>query len=366
MKHISAVFKTLPGGVLLAVLLLTCLLLGCGGAPPQPTAVPRLIIYNWEDDLPQSVLDDFTAETGIQVETQTYHSSQEALESLRRGGVYDVVSLNSRYLPAAIGEGLVLPLNPARLTNFYHIDPSFRDLTFDPGNRYTVPYNWGVSGILFRRDLAGRELTRWADLWELGIERGKIALWAGTPRDSIGLTLRSLGYSANSEDPRHLEAARQRLLALRPQVVFVEDFGLGEECSPLLESGEVTAALGYALDAWRAKPNPNIHFALPQEGVVLWMENFLIPASSQNPEGAIQFLNYYLRPEVAARIAAHNSYATPNQNALPLIDAEQLNDPVIYPPPQVLQNAEILLPLSAAGEQQYTALWEEFLAGGAQ
>lgn len=364
MKHVFAVFKTLPGGVFLTVLLLAYLLLGCTAAPPQP-APPRLIIYNWEDDLPQSVLDDFTAETGIQVETQTYYSSQEALESLRRGGVYDVVSLNSRYLPHVIGEGLALPLNPARLTNFYHIDPSFRDLVYDPGNRYTVPYNWGVSGVLFRRDLAGRQITRWADLWEVGREGGKIALWAGTPRDSIGLTLRSLGYSANSEDPRHLEAARQRLLALRPQVVFVEDFGLGEECSPLLESGEVTAALGYALDAWRAKPNPNISFALPDEGVVLWMENFLIPASSQNPEGAIQFLNYYLRPEVAARIAAHNSYATPNQNALPLIAPEMLNDPVIYPPPHVLQKAEILLPLSAAGEQQYTALWEEFLAGGA-
>lgn len=352
----------------LALALLVIFLSACQDAPlpiakaTQPTLAEQLIFYDWEGDLPQSVLDAFQDEFGVEVVYKTYESQEEAIETMRAGELYDVVVMDSRFVPALTQEGLLAKLNLANIPNFKNISPNFRDLSYDPGNRYTIPFNWGTTGIIARRDLLAGPLARWADLWDAPYA-GKIGLWRGQPREVIGLTLHMLGYSANTEDPAALEAALDRLMVLRPHVRFIEDLD-PETSAYALASGELTLALGFSGDFLIGRElSQDIMYILPSEGTVLWGDSFVIPANSLNRATAEVFLNFLLRPEVSAQIANENYYATPNQAAWPLIATEIFNDPVVFPPNEDLQHAEIILPLSPEVQKLYDEAWEQFLLG---
>ncbi len=204
-------------GPVLILLLAAC-------SSPTPTPAPfanEITFYDWEEDMPQSVLDAFTAEYGIQVNYLTYESQEEAIQNIKAGQIYDVVVLESRYIPQMIQEKLLAKLDQRNLDNT-NLSANFRDLAYDPGNRYSLPYNWGTTGLVVRSDLVAEPVTRWADLWDSRYA-GRTAYWFGQPREIIGLTLKSLGYSANSEKPEELEAALARLLELKPTIIQIED-----------------------------------------------------------------------------------------------------------------------------------------------
>jgi spermidine/putrescine transport system substrate-binding protein len=178
----------------------------------------------------------------------------------------------------------------------------------------------------------------------------------------IALTLKSLGYSANSENPDELQAALERLIQLKPGVVFLNDQDI-DSLAKAEASGQVVAGMGYAGDAFAGqKLNAAITYVYPKEGALLWGDTFVIPADSPNPHTAEIFLNFLLRPEISAEIANSNHYATPNEAAFPLIDPEIFNDPFIFPPSDSLKNMEIILPLSSQGQALYDRIWAQFLA----
>jgi spermidine/putrescine transport system substrate-binding protein len=262
-----------------------------------------------------------------------------------------------------IKDGQLATIDRAAVPNLKNISADFRDLVYDPGNKYSVPYNWGTAGLLVRTDLITPAVTRWADLWNPQI-KGKIALYRGQPRETIALTLRALGYSANTENPAELEAALNKLLELKPRVVFPESRGeVG--CAPLLIEGEVGVAMGYAYDVRESRDSvADVDYVLPTDGALLWGENFVIPANSSRRHTAEVFLNFLMRPDVNAQIANENFYATANEAAKKYIKAEIRTDPVIFPPAEDLKNAEIILPLSPAGQKLYDDIWARFLAAG--
>ncbi len=339
----------------------------CSSTSPELRAAApdsALILYDWEGDMPQTVLDAFQKETGVQVDVQVYESQEEAVENMQAGLIYDVVVMESRFLPRLIQQNLLAPIHFQNITNFKNISPNFRDLAYDPNNRYSIPYNWGSTALVARSDLitqmGGQPATRWADLWD---ERyaGKVGLWRGQPRETIAMTLKSLGYSANSDSPTELQAAQERLLALRPQVVFLEDFNL-ENAGEALASGRVALAMGYAEDALAARAvNPAVEYIYPQEGALLWGDTFVISSKSPRQALAEQFLNFVLRPEVNALITNENHYATTNQAAEAFVDPEILKNPLIFPKPESFTQAEIILPLSAEAQKLYDQVWEQFL-----
>jgi spermidine/putrescine transport system substrate-binding protein len=340
-------------------------LVGCVGATPTPGSPPaladELIFYNWEGDLPQSVLDTFTKETGVKVKYLVYESQEEAIDNMRAGQVYDVVVMESRFVGLLASENLLAEIDYRHVPNFKNISANFRDLVYDPGNKYSIPYNWGLTGLVVRPDLIETPVTRWADLWQPGYA-GRGAVWRGQPREVIALTLKSLGYSANSENPAELEAALARLLELKPQLRYLEDYDLAYAAAALA-SGEVALAMGYAGDVVAGRElNLPITFVLPQEGALLWGDNFIIPANSSHKYTAEIFLNFLQRPEINAQIANENHYATPNEAAYPLIDPGLRDDPLIFPPNEDLQKAEIILPLSQEGQKLYDQIWRRFLA----
>ncbi len=336
---------------------------------PQVEATPgqEITLYNWEDDIPQTVLDTFTARSGIKVTAVVYDSQEEAIENLRAGKIYDVLTMESRFIPMLVNENLLAKFDYQNVPNFKNIAVNFRDLIYDPSNSHSIPYNWGTTGLVVRSDLVKKPLKDlgWADLWDLQYA-GKIGIWRGEPREVLALGLKSLGYSANSENPQELEAVLSHLLVLKPRIVFLEDFNLANSVDALA-SGKVVLAMGYAGDAVAGqKENPSIAYVLPKEGALLWNDNFIIPANSPHKAAAELFINFLLLPEINGEITNSKGYATANEAAKAYIRAEMLQNPIIFPTDADLRNASLILPLSLQGQKLYDAIWARFLAGDTQ
>lgn len=355
-----------PAIVMMALLILAATLLtGCDNANPPSTPAPpplakELVLYNWADYLPQSVLDAFAREYGITIKYVVYQSEEEAVENVYAGQIYDVVVLPPEQIPRLIQHGKLAAIDYRNVPNFKYVSVNFRDLTFDPGNRYSIPYHWGTTGLLVRTDLVKRPITSWSDLWAPSFA-GKIALWP-IPRAVIPIALKTLGYSVNTTDPAELEAALQHLLKLKPNVFFIRNDD--PTVVPVLADGRAIIAYGWAYDALTAqKQGLPIQYVLPEEGTILWGDNFVIPANSPHQREAELFLNFVLRPEIASQIVNESYYAMPHDAARPFVLPEILNNPLVYPPNEALKNAELTLPLSAEGDALYKDIWERFLGG---
>jgi spermidine/putrescine-binding protein len=308
--------------------------------------------------MPQSVIDAFAAEYGIQVKPVVYESQDEAIASLEAGDAYDLVVLTGEYLPDLIEGKLVSQLDHRNISNVKNIPANFRDLSFDPGNRYAIPYHWGTTGLLVRRDLVETIPTRWADLWNPQYA-GKVAIW---PIESslLPIALKKLGYSANSEVPDEVQAALAELHKLRTNAYVI-----GNEnptVVPDLAAGKAVLSYGWAYDALVAEEEDlPIQYVLPEEGSVLWADYLLIPAAAEHKAAAELFLNFLLRPEIGALLVKESYYPVANDAALALIDRQLLSNPTVYPRPSDLVNAEMTLPLSPEGKRLRAAAWAEFM-----
>jgi spermidine/putrescine transport system substrate-binding protein len=335
----------------------------CAPAETASTETPApqsLILYNWVDYMPQSVLRAFTAEYGIEVTYLTYDSMEEAVAHLRAGQIYDVVVLENNNVQPLAAEGLLVEINFQNIPNFKNISPNFRDLAFDPGNRHSIPFDYGTTGLVVRGDLVDIPVTHWADLWDPSF-KGKIAV-RPLAYELIGISLKSLGYPLNSENPQQLEAALQHLLELKPSLTFLDDST--SEAVQVLLSGDAVIMVGWGNDALRAaQRNAAITYVLPEEGTLLWGQSFVIPTNSPHKKTAELFLDFLLRPEISAQIVEGNRYATANQSAYPLIDPEIFTDALVFPPAEMIKKSDWYLPLRPAGEELYADIWTRFNAG---
>jgi len=327
----------------------------------QSPPVARLVLYDWQDDLPPRVLEAFTRETGIKIDYQTFASQEEAVAKLRAGKSCDVAVIDGRFLPGLVQRELLHRLNFENLTNFKYISPNFRNLSYDPDNLHSVPYSWGTTGILVNRAVVGQPVGRWADFWNDRF-RGRVALSISYPREALGLTLKSLGYSANSENPREIDSALERLqlLQLAPESLEI----LYPEFGPkMMQNKNVALAIGFSGDLLECrKLGVDVDYILPEEGLLLWADTFVVPKSSPRQEAAELFINYLLRPEISAAIVNEKHYASANEAAQRLVDPAILADSAIYPNDTMLANAELIESLSPAGQTLVDAAWQSFLS----
>lgn len=321
----------------------------------------EITVYNWEGDIPQSVLDAFTLETKIKINYQVFNSQEEAIANIRAGNVYDVAVIDSRFMSMLTQEGLLKPLNYENLLNFKYISPNFRGLAYDPDNRFSIPYSWGTTGLLVNTGIEHTPVHRWADLWD-NRYAGKVAVSVSYPREAIGMTLKSLGYSANSDNPTEVEAALTKLLQLHLNPSFLysyyPDFGLAA-----MMSGKILIAVGFSGDLLESQKNGlSVEYILPEEGLLLWGDTFVVPKSSRNQTTAELFIDFLLRPEISAEIVNQKYYASANEGARPFVHPEILANSAIYPTDSMLMRAEIIEALSPEGQQLLDATWQKFLA----
>lgn len=349
--------------VLLAIAILA--LWGCdqGSAPgdrPASADAREVVFYGWADDLPRSVLADFTRESGIEVRYEAFESQEEAVDRLRAGAPYDVVVIENDWIPTLAAQGLLAVLDFQHLPNFRHVGPEFRDLAIDPGNTHSVPFRYGTTGLLVRRDLVKRTVTRWADLWAEDFT-GRVGF--REMREVVGLTALSLGYPLDTEDPAHLEAVTERLIALKAKMVPVEVEE--EQAVARLVSGQIAVLVGWSGDYWQARERADaVDYVVPAEGTGLWGDGFVIPAASPHRRAAARLIDFLLRPEVSAEIVNSKAYPTTSQAALALVKPELRADPVVFPPAAQLARAAFYRPLSLEGERLYAETWARFLGTG--
>lgn len=327
---------------------------------PSAAGQRELYFFNWSDYLPAPLLERFTRETGILVHYSTYDSNEAmyAKVKLLGGSGYDLTVPSTYLVDRMRKEGLLLPLDHSRIPNFKNLSPRHLNQPFDPGNRFSVPYLWGTTGIAVHASRVDPDsVSSWMDLWHPRFHRA--LLLPNDMRELFHMAFLVLGLPVNSTQPEHIARAYHKLRELMPNVrVFSSD-------APqiLFITGEVDIGMLWNGVAYLARrEDPDIHFLHPKEGPLLWMDNLVILKNARHPDEAHVLIDYLLRPEIGKELSAAIGYASPNAEAIRLLPAEVRDDPAVYPPAEVLRRGEYQTDLGPA-LRLYTEYWEKLKAG---
>ncbi len=366
MAHVNRpwVGASLSAAMYIGVLLLSTLLVACerttapSADPAAEPPTPVLRVYNWDTYIDPEILTSFEDEFGVSIDYQVFDSDNDLLEELRAGGAnYDVVVPSDFIVTIMRKEGLLAPLNKESVPNAQNLDPTFVSPVFDPANRYCMPYQWGTAGIGYNVERTGREINSWADFFDPEFS-GRVAL-LDDYRTTMGLVLLLLGYSPNTTNPQQIAEAAEFLKSKSDHIGAYT----GDDAQDLLNSGEFDMVVEWSGDVFQVmEENPDIRYAIPAEGSIIWTDNVCIPISSLNKAMAEKFINYILEPEIGAKLSNYIQYGTPNEASLPFIDEEILNDPAIYPPEAVRERLFFLVDVNLAATQLYDQAWNEILA----
>ncbi|MCS6954296.1 MAG: spermidine/putrescine ABC transporter substrate-binding protein [Bryobacterales bacterium] len=317
----------------------------------------RLNVFNWSNYVARETVPDFEKEFGVGVRYGVYESNEEMLARVLTGNSgWDVAFPTHSYVAPMRDLGLLAELDHDRLPNLDHLAAPFRSPDWDPGLRWSVPYMWGASGIVYNRAVAPPPVA-WADLWREDLA-GRLTM-LDDPFEVLGACLKKLGFSLNSTDERELRlAAREAIRQKRLLRAY-----LNAEVRDQLVAGDVLAAQLWATTAQQAiESSPQLAFVHPLEGFGLYMDCAVILKESRRKPLAHEFLNYLLRPQVAAAIVRATRTATANDGALALLDEPLRQNRTLYPPPEVLARGEWFRPMPAAAQRLRDRLWTEIKA----
>jgi len=319
-----------------------------------------LYVYNWSEYMPESVLKSFQKETGIKVKYSTYDSNEAMYAKIKTDtkSAYDIIVPSTYFVSKMAKEGLLQKIDRKKLTYFDTLNPSLLNQSFDPQNDFSVPYVWGSTGISYNAKLLGDgALKKWSDLWDAKY-KNKLLL-TDDLREVFGMTLKSLGYSANSTDAKQIEAAYEKLKTLMPNVKVFNS----ESPKQVYLSKEVVAGMNFNGENFMAnEESPDIKYVYPKEGVLLWVDSLVIPKNAKNVENAHVFINYLLRPEVSKIVSQELGYASPNAKTPNLLPKEVRNNRIVYPIAEDLVNSEFQVDFGDEALKVYEKYWEKLKA----
>jgi len=299
-----------------------------------------LKLYNWGDYINPAVLTKFTEETGIEVTIDSYGSNEEMLAKIQAGATgYDLVFPSVHMHDIMFQLGLLAETGIGTSEGFSNIDPQFIRAQTDPEAAYCLPYAWGNVGIVYNRAKADG-ITGYADMFALA-DKGEKILLLDDLRETIGIGHIMNGTSVNSTDEAEVVAAAQYIIDRSDAVAaFTYD------SMALVESGDVAAAHWYVGANLTVQANPDtIGYIIPVEGATMYQEDMCMLASAPNAENAKKFMEFYLRPEIAALNVEQQYNGTPNIPAQALIPAEIAENATIYPPADVMAKLQLFVDL---------------------
>jgi putrescine transport system substrate-binding protein len=334
-------------------------------------------VYNWTDYIDPAILADFTAETGIRVVYDTFDGN-EMLETrmLAGGSGYDVVAPSGTFLQRQIAAGVFQPLQKEKLPNLVHLWPEItaRVDAYDPGGAYSITYMWGTTGIGYdvaevRERLGAMPVDSWRVVFDPAI-LSKLADCGvhllDQPDEMIPLALSYLGLDPDSKAAGDIERATAALTAIRP---YVQKFHSSEYVNALA-AGDICLAVGWSGDVLQARDRAaeagagvEIAYAIPKEGTQIWFDQLAIPADARNVDEAHAFIDYLMRPDVAARATDFVRYASGNLAAQAAIDPALLADPGVYPDAETMARLFVVTPYDARAQRAVTRAWTAIKSG---
>ena len=319
---------------------------GVAFAQARPAQDRVVNVYNWSDYVDPRVLEDFTRETGIRIIYDTYDNNEIVETKLLAGkSGYDVVVPSGPFLSRLIKAGIFLPLDRAKLTNAGNVWPDIaqRLAAHDPGNRHAVNYMWGTTGIGINVTKVQERLGTTLPLnsWDLVMKpefSNKLKDCGihilDAPEEILPITLNYLGMNPDSRSEADLRKAADALVRIRGNI---RKFHSSEYINALA-TGEICVAIGYSGDVLQAKRRAEeaknaieIRYIIPREGAMMWFDSMAVPADAPNVAEAHAFMDFMLRPDIAARNSNVVSYASGNRQARELVRPDIRSNPGIYP-----------------------------------
>ena len=334
-------------------------------------------VYNWSDYIDEDLLEQFTEETGIKI-TYDLFDSNEVLEAklLAGNSGYDVVVPSASFLARQIQAGVFQQLDQSQLPNAVHLWDTIKEATAeqDPGNAYSVNYMWGTTGIGVNATAVAERLgDDFGSSWDLIFDVDKISKLSDcgvhildAPTEVIPAAMNYLGLDPRSQDPADIEAGGALLEEIRPHVTkfhsseYIDALANGEICLALGWSGDVFIALYEALDA---EADFEIQYIVPDEGALMWFDQMAVPADAENVAEAHAFINFMMDPENIAAATNYVYYANGNLTSQPLLDAEVIDDPAIYPPEETQESLYVLQPYPPRVQRVVTRTWTRVVTG---
>ena len=317
----------------------------------------ELSLYIWTEYMDEDLISEFEEEFGCKVLINYYESNEEMLAKLQAGGTsqYDI-AVPSDYIMVNLKElNLIQPIDKSIVTNINNLSNNFINPPFDGNNTFSAAYQWGTVGFIYNKEKLGDFDNSWSALFEN--EKGLSYLLFDSEREQIGIALAYLGYNINTLEKSELQEAANLLIEAKNKS---ECLGFEANVGPRdkVVAGTIDMGLSYNGDAMGIiAENPNIGFVNPKEGTVIWVDSMVIPKKAPNPILANKFIEFMLRPEIAARLSNYNQYATPNKAALPNITPEDLANPAIYPDEETQKKLQYIDDLGS-NNRIYSELWQ--------
>jgi spermidine/putrescine transport system substrate-binding protein len=295
-------------------------------------------VYNWTEYIPNEVISQFEKETGVKVIYSTYDSNELMYSKIKiaGGSGYDLIFPSTYFVTKMAKEGLLEELDHSKLSNMSHLNPALLNMDYDEGNKYSLPFIWGTTLLAYNDKFVKEELTSWRDLWREEF-KGYVIL-NNDVREVFQMSLMLLGYSGNSSDEKEIDEAYTLLTTLVPNVrVFNSD----SPKLPLINE-EVRVGMVWSGEIYRASlSNPDIKFAFPKEGALIWMDCYSIPKGAKNTENAYKFINFLLRPEISKIIREDSGYISPNLTYINSMPEELRSNRLLNPSDEDLLGAEL-------------------------
>jgi spermidine/putrescine transport system substrate-binding protein len=356
-------FFTLLGVIILLAVSMTATMAQdeiAGWVCPAGYEGQTLRIFSWSTYVAEDTIPNFEESCGVKVEYYEFGSNDELMAVIRSGiARYDLAVPSEANIARLTEEGLLQPLDFSIITNVKNVSEKFLNPPYDPGNAYSVPYQWGTAGIAYDVTTVDGEIRSWEDLFNYD---GPVA-WIDDSRTMLSVALLLLGYDPNSQNPDEIQEAKDYLLAHSDNV----DAIASENGQDMLLRGDMDVVVEWSGDLLQIIEDcecDDFVYVIPEEGTNIWVDNMAVPANAENPRLAMEFINYILDPQVGAELSNFTSYGSPNQAAIDagLIDESALNNPGIYPPEETLQKMYFLLDVGAEADQYYTEVWNDILA----
>lgn len=338
---------------IIALILCVSLVLGIAACSNSDKKV--LYVYNWGNFIADGVLDQFEEETGIKVVYEEFDDNENMYTKVKTAGdMYDIVVPSDYMVKKMIDEDMLAPINLENIPNFSNLDEQYTNMIFDEGNKYSVPYFVGTVGILYNKDLTGKEITKMSDMFDTKYS-GEICMLYSM-RDTIGMTMKMLGYSMNDINPDHINHAKDVLIEQKPHVLA---YGADDIPRKVID-GTAAMALVYSGEGIKASMEQpeNVRFVIPEEGSNIAIDNFVILKDSKHKEEAEMFINFMLREDIAYKNAMETGYTTPNKVAKEKLPDEIKNDTNRYPTEDILSKCEIF----HSSNKHYVDAWDLILA----